>query len=146
MNEANLVLEILRQIRVLGELVEDVVKAATSENPSRVQDVIPATLETSIARLRAEIEAQRKFGPRDAGDALQTDAGAALRTDVRDARDSAVMKKSDQTFWVRGEEKWLPRVYGAPPPGCAMPRAEAESLLRAVRLHGHTDAEIVSMW
>ncbi|MGL4258007.1 MAG: hypothetical protein ACRCSL_16860 [Microbacterium sp.] len=58
------ILEVLRLIRVLGELVEDVVKAASSENPGRVEDVLPATLETSIAKLRAEIEAARKFGPR----------------------------------------------------------------------------------
>lgn len=64
MNAAQTVLEILRLIRVLGELVEDVVKAASSENPGRVEDVLPATLETSIAKLRAEVEAARKFGPR----------------------------------------------------------------------------------
>lgn len=58
------VLEILALIRVLGELVADVVKAATSENPGRVEDVLPPSLETSIAKLRAEIEAQQKFGPR----------------------------------------------------------------------------------
>lgn len=63
-SEASLVLEILRLIRVLGDLVSDVVKAATSENPGRVEDVVPATLETSIAKLRAEIEAQQKFGSR----------------------------------------------------------------------------------
>lgn len=60
----SMVLEILRLIRVLGELVEDVLKAASSESPGRVEDVLPATLETSIAKLRAEIEAARKFGPR----------------------------------------------------------------------------------
>lgn len=64
MNAAQTVLEILRLIRVLGELVEDVVKAASSENPGRVEDVLPATLETSIVKLRAEVEAARKFGPR----------------------------------------------------------------------------------
>lgn len=64
MNAAQTVLEILRLIRVLGELVEDVVKVASSENPGRVEDVLPATLETSIAKLRAEVEAARKFGPR----------------------------------------------------------------------------------
>jgi hypothetical protein len=63
-SEASLVLEILRLIRVLGDLVSDVVKAATSENPGRVEDVVPATLETSIAKLRAEIEAQQKFESR----------------------------------------------------------------------------------
>lgn len=64
MNAAQTVLEILRLIRVLGDLVEDVVKAASSENPGRVEDVLPATLETSIAKLRAEVEAARKFRPR----------------------------------------------------------------------------------
>lgn len=61
---AKTALEILKVIALLSELVTDVVKAATSENPSRVQDILPATLETSIARLRAELEAARKFGPR----------------------------------------------------------------------------------
>lgn len=61
---ASMILEILSLIRVLGELVADVVKVATSENPGRVEDVLPATLETSIAKLRAEVEAARKFGPR----------------------------------------------------------------------------------
>jgi hypothetical protein len=64
MNEAALVLEILRLIRVLGALIEEVIVAATSGNPQRVQDILPPTLETSIAKLRAEIEAQQKFGPR----------------------------------------------------------------------------------
>jgi len=58
------VLEILALIRALGELVADVIKAASSENPGRIEDVLPPTLETSIAKLRAEIEAQQKFGPR----------------------------------------------------------------------------------
>jgi len=57
------VLEILALIRALGELVADVIKAASSENPGRIEDVLPPTLETSIAKLRAEIEAQQKFGP-----------------------------------------------------------------------------------
>jgi hypothetical protein len=61
---ASTVLEVLRLVRVLGELAEDVVKASTSENPGRVQDVLPDTLATSIAKLRAELEAQQKFGPR----------------------------------------------------------------------------------
>lgn len=64
MNAAQTVLEILALIRVLGELVADVIKAANSENPARVEDVLPPSLETSIAKLRAEIEAQQKFGPR----------------------------------------------------------------------------------
>jgi len=61
---ASMILEILSLIRVLGELVADVVKVASSENPGRVEDVLPTSLETSIAKLRAEIEAQRKFGSR----------------------------------------------------------------------------------
>ena len=60
----SLVLEILKLINALGSLVEDVVKAAASENPSRVQDVVPATLETSITKLRTDIEARKKFGDR----------------------------------------------------------------------------------
>lgn len=62
MNEAALVLEILRLIRVLGALIEEVIVAATSDNPSRVQDVLPPTLETSIAKLRAEIERSGSSG------------------------------------------------------------------------------------
>lgn len=64
MNELATIAEIAKLVRVLGELLADVIAAATSPNPSRVQDVIPASLETSIAKLRAEIEAARKFGPR----------------------------------------------------------------------------------
>lgn len=58
------VLEVLKLIRLLGELVNDVVAAAQSENPSRVQDVLPPQLQTSIARFNAELEAVKKFGPR----------------------------------------------------------------------------------
>lgn len=58
------IIEIIRLIRVLSELVGTAIEAATSENPDRVQDVLPAQLETSIAKLRAEIEAHQKFGPR----------------------------------------------------------------------------------
>lgn len=58
------VADILRLIVLLTELVKSAVDAATSENPSRVQDVLPETLETSIARLTAELEAAKKFGQR----------------------------------------------------------------------------------
>lgn len=61
MNEA---IEIVKLVRTLTELIEDLVKAASGPNPARVQDILPPSLETSIAKLRAEIEAQRKFGPR----------------------------------------------------------------------------------
>lgn len=64
MNELQTIAEIAKLVRVLGELIADVIAAATSENPARVQDVLPPTLETSIAKLRAEIEAARKFGAR----------------------------------------------------------------------------------
>jgi len=63
-NEIEAVAEALRLIRVLGELAASAFEAATSENPERVQDVLPAQLHTSIAKLRAEIEAIQKFGPR----------------------------------------------------------------------------------
>lgn len=43
---------------------QEVIAAASSPNPSRVQDVLPPTLETSLARLRADLEAAKKFGPR----------------------------------------------------------------------------------
>lgn len=58
------VAEALKLIVLLTELVKNAIDAATSENPSRVQDVIPDTLQTSIARLTAELEAAKKFGPR----------------------------------------------------------------------------------
>jgi hypothetical protein len=56
--------EALRLIVLLTELVKTAVDASTSENPSRVEDVIPETLRTSIAKLNAELEAAKKFGPR----------------------------------------------------------------------------------
>lgn len=58
------VADILRLIVLLTELVKSAVEAATSPNPSRVEDVIPETLETTIAKLTADIEAAKKFGPR----------------------------------------------------------------------------------
>lgn len=58
------VADALKLIVLLTELVKNAIEAATSENPSRVQDVIPDTLQTSIARLAAELEAAKKFGPR----------------------------------------------------------------------------------
>lgn len=58
------VIEILKLARALTELGEKVVEAAMSENPKRVEEIFPATLETSIAKLRAEIEAVQKFGLR----------------------------------------------------------------------------------
>lgn len=58
------VVEILKLARALAELGEKAMEAAMSENPKRVEDIVPATLETSIAKLRAEIEAVQKFGPR----------------------------------------------------------------------------------
>ncbi len=64
MNEVEYIVEIIRLVRVLSELAEKAIDAATSENPQRVQDVLPTQLETSIAKLRAEIEAHQKFGPR----------------------------------------------------------------------------------
>lgn len=56
--------EILKLVALLVDLVKEVIAAAASPNPSRVQDVLPPQLETSIAKLRAEIEATKKFGPR----------------------------------------------------------------------------------
>ena len=58
------VTEILKLVALLLELVKDVIAVASSENPSRVQDVLPPTLETSIAKLRVDLEAAKKFGPR----------------------------------------------------------------------------------
>lgn len=58
------IVEVIRLIRVLSELVGTAIEAATSENPDRVQDVLPEQLETSIAKLRADIEAHQKFGTR----------------------------------------------------------------------------------
>lgn len=63
-NAPEIIVEILKLIQTLGSLVEDIIKAAASENPARVQDIVPLQLETSIAKLRADIEALRKFGPR----------------------------------------------------------------------------------
>jgi phage terminase small subunit len=64
MSEIESIIEVMRLVRVLTELAENAIDAATSENPQRVQDILPPQLETSIAKLRAEIEAHQKFGPR----------------------------------------------------------------------------------
>lgn len=58
----------------------------------------------------------------------------------------AVRKRSTDTFWVRSAEKWLPRDRESPPPYCGMTRSDAESLLTAVHVHGHDDAEIVALY
>jgi len=58
----------------------------------------------------------------------------------------AVRRRSNDTFWVRSAERWLAREGVSPPPRCAMSREDAESLLEAVRSHGHQDAEIVALY
>ena len=58
------VTDILRLIALLTELAKSAIDAATSENPSRVQDVLPETLEMSIARLTNELEAARNLATR----------------------------------------------------------------------------------
>jgi hypothetical protein len=55
---------ILRAGAALVELGATVIAAITSaDDPKRVQDVLPATLLTTLARLNAELEAQKKFAP-----------------------------------------------------------------------------------
>ncbi len=63
----------------------------------------------------------------------------------RNDRQYVVRKRESDTFWVRSAEKWLPRESGSPcpPPRSSMSLADAESLLEAVKQHGHLDAEIL---
>ncbi len=63
-NPLETVAEIAKLTGALSELAERIIAAATSENPSRVQDVLPPQLETSIVKMRADIEAAKKFGER----------------------------------------------------------------------------------
>lgn len=62
------------------------------------------------------------------------------------ARKYAVMKLKAETFWVPGQESWLPRSYGAPPHGCGLTKSVAESLLEDAKRNGHDDAKIVELW
>ena len=61
------------------------------------------------------------------------------------ARAWAVMKTSDQTFWVRSESRWLPRAWGAPPSRCGLTKADAESLLEAAQKNGLV-AQVVPLY
>lgn len=55
---------ILRAAGSLVELGATVIAAISSaDDPKRVQDVLPPTLLTTLARLNAELEAQKKFAP-----------------------------------------------------------------------------------
>lgn len=63
-NPLETVAEIAKLTGALAELAERIIAAAASENPSRVQDVLPPQLETSIVKMRADIEAAKKFGER----------------------------------------------------------------------------------
>ena len=56
---------ILRTAAALVELGGTVIAAVTdATEPKHVQDVLPPTLLTSLARLNAELEAAKRFGPR----------------------------------------------------------------------------------
>jgi len=56
--------DILRLVALLTELAIDVAKAIATGDVTRVEAVLPATLETSLAKMRADLEAAKKFGPR----------------------------------------------------------------------------------
>lgn len=56
--------EVIGLIGTLSELASKAIAAATSPEPKRVQEILPPQLQTSIAKLRAELEAHEKFGPR----------------------------------------------------------------------------------
>jgi hypothetical protein len=56
--------DILRLVALLVELATDVAKAIATGDVTRVEAVLPQTLETSLAKLRADLEAVKKFGPR----------------------------------------------------------------------------------
>ena len=56
--------DILRLVALLVELATDVAKAIATGDPTRVEAVLPTTLETTLARVRSDLEAAQKFGPR----------------------------------------------------------------------------------
>lgn len=55
--------------KLLIDIVRLVMEAVQGGNITKVNEVLPETLKLSLARAKAELEAQKKFGARTEGDA-----------------------------------------------------------------------------